>query len=90
MWRTPWKVKTTEEQSGGAFVAFASGKIHLIHEDTGELMIISYRSMSIEVGKGPPIGYSESTTSDPSGGLIMWRWLKAGILVNFLFPAADT
>jgi hypothetical protein len=24
--------KTTEEQSGGAFVAFASGKIHLVHE----------------------------------------------------------
>jgi hypothetical protein len=86
MWRTPWKVKTTEETSAGLLVAFASGKIHLIHEDTGELMIISYRSMSLGVGKGPPVGYSTSTTEDPSGGVDNVAVVEGRNFSEFSFP----
>jgi hypothetical protein len=36
MLNTPWKVETTEEQSGSLFVALSFGKIHLVHETTAE------------------------------------------------------
>lgn len=86
MLNTPWKVETTEEKSGSLFIALSFGKIHLIHETSNEKMIISYRCLSLGMGKGPPIGYSESKTSDPSGGVDNVQVVQGRNFSDFSFP----
>lgn len=67
MLRTPWKFETSEDKSGSLLLGLSFGKIYLVDEISQEKMIISYRSLNVGMGKGPVVGYSESSTSDPSG-----------------------
>jgi hypothetical protein len=68
MYRTPWKIDTTEETSGSLLATVAVGALYLSNEDTGEQMKINYRCISLGAGKGPPAGANWSNTADPSGG----------------------
>jgi hypothetical protein len=88
MLNTQWKVETTEEKSGSLIVGLAFGKIHFIHETTSEKMIVSYRCLSIGLGAGAPksIGYSESKTTDSSGGVNNVQVVQGRNFDEFQFP----
>ena len=88
MLRTPWKVETSEEKAGSLIVGLSFGKIYLVHETTGEKMIVNYRCLSIGLGAGAPhsIGYSESKTDDPSGGVGNVSVVQGRDFSDFSFP----
>ena len=88
MLNTPWKVETTEEKAGSLVIGVSFGKIHLTHETTNEKMIVSYRCLMLGLGVGGPkgIGYSESKTSDPSGGVNNVQVVQGRNFDSFQFP----
>jgi hypothetical protein len=86
MYRTPWKVDTTEETSGSFFATVAFGALYLSNEDSGETMKIKYRSVSIGAGKGLPVGASWSNKTDPSGGFDNVAVIHGRYFSEFSFP----
>ena len=44
-----------------------SGKLYFVNESSGEELVIAYRSVSVGLSRGLPVGVSWSKKSDPSG-----------------------
>jgi hypothetical protein len=86
MYRTPWRVDTTEETSGSFFATVAVGALYLSDEDSGETMKVKYRCVSLGVGKGLPVGANWSKKTDPSGSFDNVAVIPGRNFTEFSFP----
>ncbi len=88
MLSTSWKVESSEEKAGSLIVGLSFGKIYLVHDIKKTKMIVNYRCLSIGFGTGAPhsIGYSESNTGDPSGGVDNVSVVQGRDFSEFSFP----
>lgn len=86
MLRSPWKFETSEEKSGSLFLGLSFGKLYFVNETSNEKMVVSYRSLNVGMGKGPPVGYSESSKTDPSGAASNVSVVEGRNFDYFSFP----
>lgn len=66
---TDWEYVTSEDTTYQFLGSYSTGKVQLKNTVDGSTMDIRYTCLSASFGKGIPIGYSESTLADPSGGV---------------------
>jgi hypothetical protein len=65
---TEWEFETSEDKTGSIFASVSVGRLVLRSTVSGAKMTIKYTCLSAGLSKGLPVGYAESSFSDPSRG----------------------